>query len=209
MCENNKHTAINRYWKKFFDNENECDTFSSIYNYYVHDLLYYGISLGFQEDICRDAVHDVFCKILVDKNKFAKATNLTAYLFTATKNRLLNIQNKNSRLTDFNSEDLPFSVEISAMESLIDQEDTLKLKATVEKLLNELTPRQRESVYMRFMQGLSYEEIASYLEINSNSARRLVHRSIEHLRHLDNVPDNILFTFIVPFYYYLLRNPLL
>lgn len=67
MQEKNKHIVIDDCWKEFLANKDGYDAFSFIYNFYVNDLLSYGVSLGFGEDTCLDAVYDVFCKILIDK----------------------------------------------------------------------------------------------------------------------------------------------
>ncbi|ULB34760.1 MULTISPECIES: RNA polymerase sigma factor [Proteiniphilum] len=202
MQENNRYIVVNKYWKEFLANKNGYDAFSFIYNFYVNDLLSYGLSLGFDEETCRDAVHDVFCKILIDKSKFLKVRNLTSYLFRSLRNKLFNIQKRNCKISDSFFENIPFSTEITTLESLISREDTEKLKQTVENLLNELTPRQREIIYLRYMQELDYEEIAILMEINYNSARRLVHRSIEHLRSMNKDPERQLFVILVALTYY-------
>lgn len=197
MQENNKQIAIDKCWKEFLSTKNGYDAFSYIYNSYVNDLLSYGVSLGFHEDTCRDAVHDVFCKLLIDKNKFSKVNNLTAYLFRAVRNYLFNIQKKNCNFYASSFEDTPFSTEVTTLDSLINKEDTEKLKQTVENMLNELTPRQREVIYLRYIQEMDYENIALLMGMNCNSARRLVHRSIEHLRSINKDPEKPLFVILV------------
>jgi len=202
MQGNDGHIVIDNCWKEFLANEDGYDAFSFIYNFYVNDLLSYGVSLGFDEDTCRDAVHDVFCKILIDKKKFLNVNNLTSYIFRAVRNYLFNIQKKNYKISDSFSENIPFSIEITTLESLIDREDTEKLKQTVENLLNDLTPRQREVIYLRYMQEMDYEDIAVLMGINYNSARRLVHRSIEHLRSVNRDSEKPLFVILVALTYY-------
>ncbi len=164
------------------NNKDENESFSSLYNMYVHDLLSYGISLGFDEETCRDVVHDVFYKILKERNKFIGVKNITSYLFVTYRNHLRNIYKNDARISQCAFEDIPFSTEVTVLDSLIDEEDTEKLKNTVDRLLNSLTPRQREAIYLRYMQEMEYEEIALLLEMNVNSVRRLVFRGISHLR---------------------------
>lgn len=202
MKEKNKHIVIDSYWKDFLANKDGYDAFSFIYNFYVNDLLSYGVSLGFDEDTCRDAVHDLFCKILIDKKKLLNVNNLTAYLFRAVRNYLFNIQKKNSKISNSFSENIPFSVEISTIESLINREDADKLKQTVENLLKELTPRQREVIYLRYMQEMDYEDIAMLMGINCNSVRRLVHRGIKYLRSINNDSGKPLSAILVTLTYY-------
>lgn len=169
-------------WKKFLNNEDDSDSFANLYNYYVNDLLSYGISLGFDEENCRDAVHDVFYKLHVDKNKLTRVKNVSSYLFKSFRNRLFNIHNRKSKTSNIDDEDIPFITEINVLDTLINREDTEKLKRIVTNLLNELTPRQREAIYLRYMQEMDYEDIAELLKMDSNSARRLVHRGMKALR---------------------------
>lgn len=202
MQGNDGHSVVNNCWKEFLADKGGYNAFSLIYNFYVNDLLSYGVSLGFDEDTCRDAVHDVFCKILIDKKKFLNVNNLTSYIFRAVRNYLFNIRKKNYKISDSFSENIPFSIEITTLESLINREDSEKLKQTVEDLLNELTPRQREVIYLRYMQEMDYEDIAVLMGINYNSARRLVHRSIEHLRSINKDSEKPLFVILVALTYY-------
>src|SRR5690554_3981314 len=145
---------MEEYWRKFLYSRTESDAFAYIYNYYVNDLLSYGISLGFNEGICRDAVHDVFYKLCVDRNKLTHVKNVTSYLFKSFRNRLFNIHNRKSKISNIEDEDIPFTTEISILETIINKEESEKLKKIVSELLNELTPRQREAIYLRYMQEM-------------------------------------------------------
>ena len=174
---------MEEHWKKFLNNRTfDTDAFAYIYNYYVNDLLSYGISLGFDEGTCRDAVHDVFYKLYVDKNKLTHVKNASSYLFRSFRNRLINIHNRKSKTSTIEDEEIPFLTEITILDTLINKEEVEKLKEIVSDLLRELTPRQREAIYLRYMQEMEYEDIAELMKMDSNSARRLVHRGIKALR---------------------------
>lgn len=173
---------MDEYWRKFLNGRTESDAFTQIYNFYVNDLLSYGISLGFDEETCRDAVHDLFYKLYVDRNKLIHVKNPTSYLLRSFRNRLFNIHNRKSKTSNIEDEDIPFRTDVTILDKIVNEEEAEKLKDIVSKLLNELTPRQREAIYLRYMQEMEYEEIAELLNMNSNSARRLVHRGIKTLR---------------------------
>lgn len=179
------------HWSFFLNSINEHDEFAYIYNYYVNDLLSYGISLGFDEETCSDAVHDVFYKLYVDKDKLIYVKNAASYLFKSFRNRLFNIHNRESKVANFEDENIPFITETTILDTIINKENAEKLKKTVSDLLNELTPRQREAVYLRYMQAMYYEDIADLMNMNNNSARRLVHRGIKAMREKESILKNI------------------
>lgn len=156
--------------------------YTNFYNKYVNELYNYGISLGFSENTCKDAIHDVFCKIYVNKNELKNIHNIKHYLFKSLKNRILDIYRREKKITFDEIKDYSFSIEVSVMDSIIDEEERESLKHKVEELMNTLTSNQREAIYLRYMQEMEYEEIAQILNINAESVRKLVYRGIDKLR---------------------------
>lgn len=169
------------YWKKFLA-ESDSNSFSQIYKYYVNDLYAYGISLGFDIDTCMDAIQDVFYKLYLRKNEFRHIINIRFYLFRSFKNRLFDIYKQQNKMEPIESGLAEFSLEVSVSKRIEDEEDNALLKQKVELLLRMLTDRQREAVYLRYMQNLEYDEIASMMEMKSESVRKLVYRALETIR---------------------------
>jgi RNA polymerase sigma factor (sigma-70 family) len=134
-----------------------------------------------------DAIHDVFCKIYVNKNELQNIRNIKHYLFRSLRNRLLDIYRKNKKITFDEIDDYSFSIEVSVMDTIIDEEERLLLKHKIESLMSKLTSNQREAIYLRYMQEMEYEEIALILNINAESVRKLVYRGIDKLREQSNL----------------------
>ena len=61
---------------------------ATLYNLYVDDLFTYGCYLGFDGEIVKDAIHDVFVKLTMDDAQIKEITNIKFYLFKSLKNRL-------------------------------------------------------------------------------------------------------------------------
>ena len=159
---------------------------TSIYNKYVNDLLIYGLYLGFKEETVKDAIHDVFVKITVDSNKMAEISNIKFYLFRSLKNRLLDIHRSQLRYTNMeNSDDVPerpFTIQVNVEELMIEKEEQKQIKTEIEKMLKTLTARQREIIYLRYVQEYDYEQIAELLQISIHGCRKLVSKAILTLR---------------------------
>lgn len=172
---------IDNHWRKFLKDGDE-GSFSIIYDHYVDKLFSYGIHLGFNEESCKDAIQDVFCKLYVAHKKLSHVENLTAYLFKSLRYRLIDFTRRDFRTDDLEQVSETFSIDVTILDNIIDEETTFLLKAKVENLLNSLSSQQREAVYMRYMLELEYSEIGDLLEIKPESVRKLVYRAIEKLR---------------------------
>jgi RNA polymerase sigma factor (sigma-70 family) len=176
-----RSTAHN--WKNFIKTGNDA-SFSAIYNNVVDDLFAYGMSLGFQRDSCKDAIQDVFIKIYLSRKGLSNIDNITPYIFRSFKNRLIDFarKEKNIYAIDYIGEN--FALEVTILDDIIDNETADIIKHKVAKLLNNITPNQREAVYLKYVTGLQHKEIADILNINEESARKLLYRAMEKLRKL-------------------------
>ncbi len=158
----------------------------AIYNQHVNDLFTYGLYLGFNKDTVKDAIHDVFIKITFESNRLAGIFNIKFYLFRSLKNRLLDIHKNQEKYTGLeNIDDVlerPFTIQVNVEELMIEKEEQVQIKAEIEQMLDSLTPRQREIIYLRYVQEYDYDQIAELLQISVHGCRKLVSKAILSLR---------------------------
>lgn len=186
-------------WQKFI-NERDDTSFSLVYNTYVEALYAYGIHLGFRDELCKDAIQDVFYNIYVKKSELKKVKNPTAYLFKSYKYRLIDLARKEARIESIDPCGDSFALDVTILDNIIDAEESILLKNKVEKLLECLSGQQREAVYMKYMLGLGYDEISEILQINPDSVRKLMYRSMEKIRqNIDNNHPEWLPLFVILF----------
>jgi len=181
---------------------NGTDPEGILYKVYVRNLYSYGVSMGFSGDTCMDAIHDVFCKLYnLNNKKEAEIKNVKHYLFTSLKNRLLDIYKREKKLDiPEDMETVPFNIEISILDSMIEKEDKEAIIKKVEILMSCLTSRQKEAIYLRYMQEMDYDEIASLLNMTPKSSKMLVYRAIGKMRDFTNDEKNIFFIILaLPF----------
>lgn len=159
---------------------------SYIYNLHVVDLFTYGCYLGFDRELVKDAIHDVFVKFKTDETLLKDISNIKFYLFKALKNRLFDIQKRNIRevaMDNFQTfEEMPFDIQVDVEEQFIEEEEQIEVKQNIEMMLNTLTKRQREIIYLRYVQEYDYDEISELLNISVHGCRKLVSKSIISLR---------------------------
>ncbi|MDR1676406.1 MAG: sigma-70 family RNA polymerase sigma factor [Tannerella sp.] len=158
----------------------------AIYRMYVHDLFSYARHLGFEREVAMDAIHDVFYKLCLDKNRLSQVTNIRFYLLRALKNRLLNISDHERETVGLSAgetaDERPFTIHVTVEDIMIQAEEDRQIRSKVEKLLAMLTDRQREIIYLRYMQECEYEEIARIMHITVPACRKLLHKAMMKLR---------------------------
>lgn len=161
---------------------------ASIYNEHLNDLYSYGLHLNFEDEIVMDAIHDVFYKLCINQASLSEISDLKFYLFRALRNRLIDILRTNKEyvrtlpIEDTTFDSLPFQLNVTIEDELINKEDIEEIHQKVVNLLDQLTARQREIIYLRYIQGYSYKEIAGLMQISVVACRNLTSKSISKLK---------------------------
>lgn len=166
-------------WIQFLDgNEN---AFSQLYCLFLDDLLTYGRRVGGDNEMVEDLIQDLFLKLYQKKIKLEDNTRLRPFLFRALKNLIYNQLLRNAKLQPLPDYDFAFDLNYTIDEQLSLTQDQ-GLSDEIHHILKGLTGRQKEIIYLRFVHEMSFEEISEIMEINIQSARNLLTRSMEKLR---------------------------
>ena len=166
-------------WIQFLDgNEN---AFSQLYCLFLDDLLTYGRRFGGDNEMVEDLIQDLFLKLYQKKIILEDNTRLRPFLFRALKNLIYNQLLRNAKLQPLPDYDFAFDLNYTIDEQLSLTQDQ-GLSDEIHHILKGLTGRQKEIIYLRFVHEMSFEEISEIMEINIQSARNLLTRSMEKLR---------------------------
>lgn len=178
-------------WIQFLDgNEN---AFSQLYCLFFDDLLTYGRRVGGGNEMVEDLIQDLFLKLYQKKIILEDNTRLRPFLFRALKNLIYNQLLRNAKLQPLTDYEFAFDLNCTIDEQLSLSQDQ-GLSDEIHHILKGLTGRQKEIIYLRFVHEMSFEEISEIMEINIQSARNLLTRSIEKLR--KEVSPTTIFVFI-------------
>lgn len=161
--------------------------FSVFYKSYFNDMYSYGKSIGTDTEVLKDTIQDIFYKVYSDRRNFTSQEHLKFYLLKSVRNAMIDRGRTSGRgNTDGNKvPELQFTITTTVLDSLIDEEERGALQQRVDRLLAELTDRQREAIYLRYMEELDYEEVAEILEMTVHGVRKLVSRAIGRLKQID------------------------
>lgn len=163
----------------------------NLYNQYADILYAYALSLEFDKDTCMDAIHDVFYKLCENKGQLKHVNNVKFYLIKSLRNRLLDIYRSQKKYTNLPLEhieaNMPFKTHLTIEDDYIINEEVKENLRIVQDLLNSLTNRQREIIYFRYIEGMSYEEISDIMMLSLPACRKMVYKTISKLKK-DNLP---------------------
>jgi len=169
-------------WELFILKGNEI-AFSRIY-FDHYDLLYhYGIKYTSDKYIVEDSIQNVFSYLLKIRKSLRPVNNVRSYLLKSFRNQLFLDLKKQSKLSfpdqmPEHKSDLSNNIE----QDITENETKSELNTAVKKCLSKLSDRQQEIIYLRYDCDLSYEEIATMLQISVDSCYKSVYRSIKTIR---------------------------
>ncbi|WP_106832082.1 RNA polymerase sigma factor [Parabacteroides pacaensis] len=167
-------------WNLFLSGDDEA--YSSIYKMYAQDMYAYALHFTTDEELVKDCIQDVFVKIYQNRSGLSTIENGKLYLFVALKNRLMNNFRKKVNFCSIEDVEPAFCVDYTIEDEIIENEQKQYLADKMIRMLHTLSPRQKEAMYYRFIEELSYEEIGKLMQINYQSIQNLIQRSIKKLQ---------------------------
>ena len=165
-----------------FKNGNEL-AFTVLYKKYVQKLYDYGMHASHDENLVKDCLQDLFFKLWDKRETIASVELVKPYLFTAFRRLLIErITSKRKEVTFSAWHERSFEFDPSIESEIIDREQNSDNHHQLTRCLQLLTKRQREIIYLRFYNDLSYLEISVITEMQVNSVYNMVSKTIEMFR---------------------------
>lgn len=139
-------------------------------------LTYFAYELVGSYESAEDIVQDVFIKILELGETFEPRGPLPVYLYSAVRNRALNVLRHSAvaqRHVAAALHDEATSSQTSGDQPSFNDIDTY---------LNGLTERQRTAVYLRFVDQRTVPEISAILQVSQTAVEGLLRRALKTIR---------------------------
>jgi RNA polymerase sigma factor (sigma-70 family) len=179
-------------WKAF--KEGDQKAYACIFTCYKDVLYNYGCTLTADEELICDAIQELFIDLWVKRQNLSQVVSIRYYLLVSFR-RLLVGKLESSRKTSFSfNEALTYknlapvcSTEVELIHEQLLSQQHHKLSATIEHLPR----RQKEALYLRYYEKLSYEEVMQVMSLSYKSVRNLVSLAIQTLRKELNKHDFI------------------
>jgi RNA polymerase sigma-70 factor (ECF subfamily) len=160
---------------------------TALLDHFERPLVRYAQSITGDVESARDVVQETFIKLAhgemndgVRAGAGAKGRRIESWLFTVTRNRALDHYRKFSRIIPMPlPEDRPCSAPGPA--ALLERQESA---TALFRLLDALSPNQREVIRLKFQNDLSYREIADITQLTVTNVGFLLHTGLKKLREL-------------------------
>jgi RNA polymerase sigma factor (sigma-70 family) len=161
------------------------EAYSETYIFYYKKLFNYGRKFTDDTALIEDGIQVVFVMIWNNREKFVDISSPHSYIFYSFRNYIFKEKKKQQKVV-FQNKEPEFSID----NILIDKETTADLNKRLQVALISLTSRQREAIFLRFYEALSFEEVAQIMNISVKATYKLITRSLLKLKELLNTPKN-------------------
>lgn len=155
----------------------------------LHKEKVYSIAFHFTGDeaSARDILQQVFLKLFTIIDQYRNESRFTTWLYRVVANTCMDEHRKSKRFIPFGHE-----VEVNNMATKGSQEDTYirrQMEDSVRAAINDLSPKLRLPILLKYVEDLSYDEIASVLGCSKgtvasrlNRGHKALARKLGHLR---------------------------
>lgn len=153
-----------------------------LYRRHYDLLLNYGFKFCQDKELVKDCIQDLFVKLHQSQN-LSETSHVRTYLLRGVKNLLKDRLSSIKVTEDIEQTGFDLGIDDSALSFLFQKNDEeLRLSRQLLNAYRRLPENQREAIYLRYIKGLSYKEIADVLAIAPQSSMNLVSRGLLKLR---------------------------
>lgn len=155
------------------------DALATLFDRHFASLYRYASKIHPDRELINDHIQDLFLEIWHQRSP-KPVLSIKGYLLQALRYKVIrSLQHKTSSDTLMDDHQ-PFVV--SPEDFLIQQEGDAQRNRELSAALEQLSPRQREVIYLRFYLALSYREICSILSLDYQLARNHLYAGLKRLR---------------------------
>ncbi|HYX08282.1 MAG TPA: sigma-70 family RNA polymerase sigma factor [Bacteroidales bacterium] len=155
---------------------------TDVFRTHFDSLFAYGLKISEDKELVKDCIQELFYRLWKNNTGAQNVNSMKFYLFKALRRQILNAFDLKSFQINKVSTDKIIHFEISPEDLLIQNQTEKSQRERILVALNQLSPRQREAVYLRYFEELDFRETARIMDINVQSAKNNVYRALETLK---------------------------
>lgn len=175
--------ADNLVWQAFLAGDKIA--LSEIFLKFYDGLYRYGFRLSSDRNLVEDAIQELFLKLWKNREHLSPVEDPRPYLLKALRNRVIDSLKLIKPTIEINETIEKYLTLVYSHEDfIINSQVSDSSHKRVISALNQLPPRQREVIYLRYFEDIDFETIAAIMDVNVQSVRNTLHRGMTALRDL-------------------------
>ncbi len=167
-------------WKALRNGEAKALEF--IYRREVDHLYSYAVRFTRDESMVMDAIQDTFEEVWNKRKNVSQQVIIRPYLMTAVRRRVLYIMKRKKNVFDITDFEIDFAELENRETQWIKSEEAKESHIKLHQSMEFLSARQKEALYLRFFQNLSYDDICTIMDINYQSVRNLISQALKKIK---------------------------
>ena len=158
--------------------------FNYIFQKYVKLLYAYGGKVTKDQNLVEDCIQDLFVELWQRRDSLSDVNSIKFYLLKSLRRRIIRKLSSEKVLIsqDIDTIDSYSEVEYPLESKMIEEQLAYEQHEKLFKAMSLLSKRQREAIYLKFYEKISYEQLAEIMNLGIKSAYNIVGKAIETLR---------------------------
>ncbi|HEY0108753.1 MAG TPA: sigma-70 family RNA polymerase sigma factor [Fibrella sp.] len=178
------YTSDAELWNDFVTGNRAA--YACMYERYAKTLYNYGYKIAQNRQLTEDCLQDLFLTILETRDRLSRTDSIKFYLMRSLRREIVRRLQSEQRFDPTAAADRPdvldFQVEFHYEPTWLDSQISADRSAALLVELNALPPRQKEALFLKYFDNLSYEEIAGVMNIEQSSAYKIIYKAIAALQ---------------------------
>ena len=154
--------------------------FDLLYN--RHSAAVYGkcLSMLNNEAMCKDALQDIFLKVLINLSRFNFRSKFSTWIYSITYNHCIDVIRREGKLLEINDYKLSdFDNEYSESHDYMERK-LLEIRVErLEKILDAIPPKDKAILLLKYQANMSIKEIAEMLGKSESAIKMALKRAKE------------------------------
>ncbi len=167
-------------WQEFINGSQIA--FEQLFNRYYNMLYNYLFGFEKDSDLVTECVQDLFVKLWKNRTNLSATASPKHYLLKAIKNVLYNKKNQVMRLKYIGGLDNLDLISFGTVDLEMAFQNPTPLSNKMQQHMRNLTDRQREALYLYYVEDFSYRELATHFKITTKGAYKLIYRALDVIR---------------------------
>lgn len=169
-------------WRDLLAGDREA--YECLFRKYYDDLYHYAVKFTGSPGFAEDHIQKLFLKLWRRRDQLEEVEGVKTYLWTALRRSMIDTYRKQKTEDrymheySFNEVRMQYTAEEIVIQNEIIQLQSRELK----KALERLSSREREVLYLKFYEGMSYEEIEQIMSVSYQTSRNYVYRALQSLK---------------------------